>query len=70
MLSFAPFDEEPHKVDLPTVKKKKAPTKTKSKCPMLSLINLGDDDTECNKLVLIFIMGVIALAITDAIRDS
>lgn len=36
--------------------------------PSLLSAFLGDDDTECNMLVLFFVVGVLLMAITDSLK--
>ena len=67
MLSFAPFESEKETdIKVPQIPE---PTKDKiSKCPMSRLIDLGDDDTECNMLVMFFVLSVAFMVVSDMFR--
>jgi len=60
-ISYAPFGDEEVPVEKPPVQVQSIPKKKKR--PEQSF--LGKDDTECNYLVMFFVIGVCLLAITD-----
>ncbi len=68
MISYAPFGDDEVKV-LPQVPTRHNNKKTSSKKLRRSLDDfLGDDNTECNYLVMFFVLGVCVLAITDSLK--
>jgi hypothetical protein len=60
MIGYCPIDE----LDVVPEKKRVAPVSTVSATPG----NLMDENTECNYVVMFFIVGVIALAAMDAVK--
>lgn len=59
MISYCPLDEDYDRVPLPP-----APRRVPRPEPGL----LDGEDTECNYLVLFFILGVLILAASDSLR--
>ena len=67
MISYAPFGDDEVKVSqqVPARQRKKSsPTKDRRTLDEF----LGDDNTECNYLVMFFVLGVCILAITDSLK--
>ena len=69
MIGYCPLDQDP--VELPSRRQDvipqsrlQKPDKTKKRSV------LGDDDTECNYVVMFFIAGVIALAVMDSLPSK
>jgi len=60
MIGYCPLDEEPIERPRPS-REVSVPVQEKRK------ISTGEEDTECNYVVLFFIAGVIALAIMDSL---
>jgi hypothetical protein len=60
-ISYAPFGDEEVPVEKPPIKVQPVPKKKRSQQSLL-----GKDDTECNYLVMFFVLGVCLLAITDS----
>lgn len=54
MIGYCPLEEDPPVVHQPEVRR-----------PQLRKETTGPEETECNYLVLAFILGVVVLAITD-----
>mgnify|MGYP001217704287 FL=1 len=67
MIGYCPLDEEPIERPLPRQEVSKSSPQAKNRKPRSSF--LGDDDTECNYVVMFFIAGVIALAIMDSLPN-
>jgi hypothetical protein len=67
MIGYCPLDEEPIERPLPRQEVSKPSPQAKNRKQRLSF--LGDDDTECNYVVMFFIAGVIALAIMDSLPN-
>ena len=57
MIGFAPLEDEPR------IQRREVTT-TKRMTPKTPL---SDEDTECNYLVMFFILGVVVLAATDSV---
>ena len=60
MIGYCPLDEDYERVPMPPVPRFQPP----SQDPGL----LEGEDTECNYLVLFFILGVLVLAASDSVR--
>jgi len=70
MIAYCPLDEEP--VERPSWYQENksvasSPSRPRSNLKSKSYAVLGQDDTECNYVVMFFIAGVIALAIMDSL---
>jgi hypothetical protein len=69
MIGYCPLDEDP--IEIPSRRREVAPpTPVEPQAaarPRRSRSFLGEDDTECNFVVMFFIAGVIALAIMDTL---
>ena len=59
----------PQQAPQPQIIKKKVVTFAPMRQKLMKLLGIGgNDDTECNKIVMFFVIGVIMLAISDAFR--
>ena len=66
MIGYCPLDEDP--VEIPSRRQEVIPQprfQKPDKSKRRSV--LGEDDTECNYVVMFFIAGVIALAVMDSL---
>lgn len=62
MIGFAPLEDEPR-----IQRREKAPSPDDSRIPPGLRRPLSNEDTECNYLVMFFILGVVVLAATDSV---
>jgi len=59
MIGYCPLDEEPPVQRQPRVVSTK---------PVHRTVSTGPEESECNYLVMFFIVGVLVLAVTDSIQ--